>query len=468
MEQNRKLNKWRTFALKLVVLSFFWLLLATILAAQLYWIGKDSPLKISWHDSFVHALIEWCPWMILSPFVVWLAERCRFDRGRRFWGVLPHLPACLLVVLAYHGISMFLTQRTGGMVFFNFQNGGGNAVFGSDKPVLVIGPQTNVPPDAQPLLGMFPGPTGNGGGVSAVAKAGLSAGKENFTVTLTEPRPHAPATGGIQITSAQFPFGGEHPPPMPGIPGPWTRFIHLAVTRAQSTITIYWAIVCVTWVVSSYQQLRERERRTLELEARLMQSNLQTLKAQLQPHFLFNALNAIASLVRRKPHAAEDMIGSLSDFLRMTLDSGQQHEVPLRREIEFLGLYLEIQQARFGERLRIQKEIDPATLDVAVPTLILQPLVENSVRHGIEPRETGGTIKVRALRHENSLWLEVHDDGEGLKAGHLTALREGVGLSNTKARLQELYGDAHRFLITPTTDAGLTVTVELPWHMASA
>jgi LytS/YehU family sensor histidine kinase len=241
----------------------------------------------------------------------------------------------------------------------------------------------------------------------------------------------------------------------------------MAVTRAQSTITIYWGIVCVTWVVSSYQQLRERERRTLELEARLMQSNLQTLKAQLQPHFLFNALNAIASLVRRKPHAAEDMIGSLSDFLRMTLDSGQQHEVPLRREIEFLGLYLEIQQARFGERLRIQKEIDPATLDVAVPTLILQPLVENSVRHGIEPRETGGTIKVRALRHENSLWLEVHDDGEGLKAGHLTALREGVGLSNTKARLQELYGDAHRFLITPTTDAGLTVTVELPWHLAS-
>ena len=281
MEQNRKLDKWRSFALKLTALFLFWLLLATIFAAQLYWIGKDSPLKISWRDSFLHALVEWCPWMILSPFVVWLAGRCRFDRGRRFWGVLPHLPACLFVVLAYHGISMFLTQRTGGIVFFNLQNGGGSAVFGSDKPVLVIGPQTNVPPGAQPALGIFPG-AGNGADVSAVAKPGWGAGKENFSVTVMGPRPDVPATGTMQITSTQFPLGGEHlpppPPPMPGIPAPWTRFVHLAVTRAQSTIAIYWGIVCVTWVVSSYQQLRERERRTLELEARLMQSNLQTLK----------------------------------------------------------------------------------------------------------------------------------------------------------------------------------------------
>jgi LytS/YehU family sensor histidine kinase len=250
------------------------------------------------------------------------------------------------------------------------------------------------------------------------------------------------------------------------MPGPWTRFFHLAITRAQTTIPIYWAIVCVTWVVSYGRQLRERERHTIELEARLVQSNLQTLKAQLQPHFLFNTLNAIASLVRRKPDAAEDMIGSLSDFLRVTLDKAQQHEVPLRREIEFLDLYLEIQQTRFGGRLRIQKEIDSAALNVPVPTLILQPLVENSVRHGIEPRETGGTILIRAVRRDNFLRFEVRDDGEGLKAGQLTALREGVGLSNTKARLQELYGDAHRFQITPNAEGGLTVAVELPWRAA--
>jgi LytS/YehU family sensor histidine kinase len=195
-----------------------------------------------------------------------------------------------------------------------------------------------------------------------------------------------------------------------------------------------------------------------------MQANLQALKTQLQPHFLFNTLNAIASLVRGKPDAAEDMIGSLSDFLRMTLDTAQEHEVPLRREIEFLDLYLGIQQARFGERLRIQKEIEPAALDASVPALILQPLVENSVRHGIEPRETGGTIFIRAQREKTSLQFEIRDDGEGLKAGQLVALREGVGLSNTKARLQELYGEAHRFRITPNSEGGLTVTVEVPWR----
>jgi two-component system LytT family sensor kinase len=263
----------------------------------------------------------------------------------------------------------------------------------------------------------------------------------------------------------QAPFNGVPPPPLvPPKIGPWTRFFHLAATRAQSTIPIYWAIVCVTWVISSYQQLRERERRTLELEARLMQSNLQALKTQLQPHFLFNTLNAIASLVRRKPDAAEDMIGSLSDFLRMTLDTAQEHEVPLRREIEFLDLYLEIQQARFGERLRIQKEIEPEALDASVPALILQPLVENSVRHGIEPRETGGTIFIRAQREETSLQFEIRDDGDGLKAGQIAALREGVGLSNTKARLQELYGEAHRFQITSNAEGGLTVTVAVPWR----
>jgi LytS/YehU family sensor histidine kinase len=152
----------------------------------------------------------------------------------------------------------------------------------------------------------------------------------------------------------------------------------------------------------------------------------------------------------------------------VTLDTAQQHEVPLRREMEFLDLYLEIQQARFGDRLRIQKDIDPAALDIAVPALIFQPLVENSVHHGIEPRETGGTIFIRARHHDTSLRFEIRDDGEGLKADQLAALREGIGLSNTKARLQELYGDAHRFRITPNAERGLTVAVELPWREASA
>ncbi|HYY34889.1 MAG TPA: histidine kinase, partial [Candidatus Binatia bacterium] len=369
--------------------------------------------------------------------------------------------------LAYQAISMLLTQRSGSVVFLNVQNNGAMISFVREGTPRIFGslpdPAAGGHPPPEPFLKSI-----NVGG-SARVESGFGQGLQSFSGPVASFTSKLGNRGPLQITSVQAPFTGEPPPPLPPPKiGPWTRFFHLAATRAQSTIPIYWAIVCVTWVVGSYQQLRERERRTLELEARLIESNLRTLKAQLQPHFLFNTLNAIASLVRRNPDAAEDMIGSLSDFLRMVLDTAQQHEVPLRREIEFLDLYVEIQQARFGERLRVQKEIEPDALDVAVPALILQPLVENSVRHGIEPRETGGTIFIRAQRQETSLQFEIRDDGEGLKASQLTALREGIGLSNTKARLQELYGEAHRFQITPNSDGGLTVAVELPWHMASA
>jgi two-component sensor histidine kinase len=462
MEETRRLVKWRTLALKLALLCFFWLSLATIFATQFYLIGRDLPLKISWRASFLRALVEWCPWMILSPAVIWLAERYQFDRTRRFWGLLPHLPACLLVMLAYQGILMLLTHQSVGIMFFNFQNSGGSPAFADGGAVQVFHSQSNPSFAVHSPLGLFLQSRDIGRGVS-------TSSEENVSVHVTEPPLGEPSSGAIQIAPGQAPLAGPPSLPLqpPGIPGPPTRLLRLAM-HSQSTIPIYWAIVCVTWVVSYYRQLRERERRTLELEARLMQSNLQTLKAQLQPHFLFNTLNAITSLVRRKPGAAQDMIGSLSDFLRVTLDTAQQHEVPLRREMEFLDLYLEIQQARFGERLRIQKEIDPAALDIAVPALILQPLVENSVHHGIEPRESGGTIFIRARHQDSSLRFEIGDDGEGLKADQLVALREGVGLSNTKARLQQLYGDAHRFRITPNSEGGLTVAVELPWREAPA
>jgi two-component sensor histidine kinase len=454
--------------LKFAALFLVWLLLATMFSLQFYWIGKDLPVKISWWESFVRALIEWGPWMILSPVIVWLAERCRFDRERRFWGVSPHLPACLLVALAYQGISMLFMQRSGSLLFFNVQNNGAMISFVRDAPLRMFGSASDPFPGGHPPPGAFLKSINIGGGARVDREAGFEGSLQSFSAPVTSVTSKPGSGGPLQITSVQAPFNGELPPPLPPPKiGPWTRFFHLAATRAQSTIPIYWAIVCVTWVISSYQQLRERERRTLELEARLMHSNLQALKTQLQPHFLFNTLNAIASLVHRKPDAAEDMIGSLSDFLRMTLDTAQEHEVALRREIEFLDLYLEIQQARFGKRLRIQKEIEPAALDAFVPALILQPLVENSVRHGIEPRETGGTIFIRARREESSLRFEIRDDGEGLKAGQLAALREGVGLSNTKARLQELYGEAHRFQITQNAEGGLTVTVAVPWRVVT-
>lgn len=467
MNATRKSDGWRSFVFKLAMLCLVWLVLATTFAMQFYWIGKDWPLQISWKEAFVRALVEWCPWMILSPVVVWLAERCRFDRARRFWGVLPHLPACLAATIAYQGISMLLTRGSGGYVFYNFQAGDKSVGFasGGTGAVRVFGSGTASSPAGLQAPGAFGESTNIGPLDRPPGETSLHFSEAPFSQPAVKERAGPQLVERVQFgpgnTSYVMRLVSPTPPP---IPGPWTRYFQLAFTRAQSAVPIYWTIVCVTWVLSYYQQLRERERRTLELEARLMQANLQTLKAQLQPHFLFNTLNAIASLVRRKPDVAEDMIGSLSDFLRVTLDTEQQHEVPLRREIEFLDLYLEMQQGRFGKRLNIQKEIDSATLNVPVPTLILQPLVENSVRHGIEPRESGGTIVIRAWRCEDRLRLEVCDDGEGLKTGQLTAFCEGVGLSNTKARLQELYGDAHRFKINPNEGRGLTVTVELPWR----
>src|SRR5437588_5364680 len=353
MNGNRRAMRWRRFFLKIAALSLIWLLLATMFSLQFYWIGKDLPVKISWWESFLRALVEWVPWMILSPLIVWLAERCRFDRARRFWGVLAHLPACLLVALAYQGISMLLAQRSGSVVFFNVQNNGAMISFIRDGPPRIFGSMPDSSPNGHPPPGAFLKSVNIGGSSRAESEVGFSEGLQSFSGPVTG-FANKPGDGGpLQITSVQAPFIGEPPPPLPPPKiGPWTRFLHLAATRAQSTIPIYWAIVCVTWVVGSYQQLRERERRTLELEARLIESNLRTLKAQLQPHFLFNTLNAIASLVRRNPDAAEDTIGSLSDFLRMVLDTAQQNELPLRREIEFRDLYEKIQQARFRQRLK--------------------------------------------------------------------------------------------------------------------
>src|SRR6266513_599398 len=277
MNGNRRAMRWRTFVLKIAALSLVWLLLATMFSLQFYWIGKDFPVRISWSESFLRALVEWGPWMILSPIIVWLAERCRFDRARRFWGVLPHLPACLAVALAYQAISMFLTQRSGSVVFFNVQNNGAMISFVREGPPRIFGSQPDPPPGGHPPPGAFSKSVNIGGSARTEREAGFGGGLQSFSAPVTS-LPGEPGNDGpLQITSMQGPFNGEPPLLEPPKIGPWTRFFRLAATRAQSTIPIYWAIVCVTWVISYYQQLRERERRTLEHEARLTQANLQTL-----------------------------------------------------------------------------------------------------------------------------------------------------------------------------------------------
>jgi sensor histidine kinase YesM len=219
-------------------------------------------------------------------------------------------------------------------------------------------------------------------------------------------------------------------------------------------------------VIGHFQESGERERRTLELETQLTQANLQALKMQLQPHFLFNTLNAISSLIHENPKMADDMVGSLSQFLRTTLDVSSENEVPLRTELEFVDRYLEIQQTRFGDRLQIHREMNSMAMDALVPPLILQPLVENAIRYGIESRETGGTVTIRALQQDDILHLEVSDDGEGFQGGQLLGGINGVGLSNTKARLQELYGNKHQLKLTTNQPTGACVKIELPFRLS--
>jgi two-component system LytT family sensor kinase len=212
---------------------------------------------------------------------------------------------------------------------------------------------------------------------------------------------------------------------------------------------------------------RESEARALDaahLETRLVEAQLQALQRQLHPHFLFNTLNTISGLMRINLNAADLMIDRLGDLLRMTLDtSGTQH-VPLKQELEVLQKYLEIEQTRFESRLAISMHIDFETLDALVPNLLLQPLVENAIRHGIAPHARRGWIAIHAAREGTRLRIEIRDSGNGLPPDRLLALNRGVGLGNTRARLDHLYPSAHQFSFS-NLEEGFSVTVSIPFEV---
>jgi LytS/YehU family sensor histidine kinase len=238
-------------------------------------------------------------------------------------------------------------------------------------------------------------------------------------------------------------------------------FKPLLVKTWHFNLLIYWVILAVSQAFDYYRKYRERELRAAELERSLVQAKLQALQMQLNPHFLFNTLHSISSLMHQDIEAADKMIVRLSELLRAALDHANTQQVALRKELELLKLYLAIEQIRFGGRLTVALEIPEETLEAQVPNLILQPLVENAIRHGIEPRKRPGVIQLRARRQNGELALEVSDNGTGLREGK--PLREGVGLSNTRARLRELYGPAHHFEIRSEPDSGVRVALTIPF-----
>ncbi len=202
-----------------------------------------------------------------------------------------------------------------------------------------------------------------------------------------------------------------------------------------------------------------------DLKTRLARTELQALKLQLQPHFLFNTLNTITALVHRDPNGAERMVSGLSELLRASLSTAGEEEVTIARELAVLTHYVEIQQVRFGDRLRFRVDAPRDVQGAMVPNLILQPLVENAIRHGISPRACGGEVAVRVRREGERLLVEVTDDGVG-EAVDLVR-REGVGLGNSRARLEQLYGAAQHF-DAGGLERGFRVALSIPWRVTSA
>jgi len=219
--------------------------------------------------------------------------------------------------------------------------------------------------------------------------------------------------------------------------------------------------ICAGLATLSYRQLR-----AAQLEKTLAQAQLQNLRLQLNPHFLFNTLNTISSVMYEDVRAADRMIARLSDLLRSTLDQGDAQEVTLEREIEFLRLYVETMKARFEERLEVAVDATEETRGAMVPPLVLQPLVENSIRHGADDHSKV-RIEVSAARENGSLRLQVRDHGPGLPGSMRSAIGGGIGLSNTAERLERLYGGTHRLDLRNADDGGLIVTLQVPFHVDS-
>jgi len=232
---------------------------------------------------------------------------------------------------------------------------------------------------------------------------------------------------------------------------------------------LLWYAMWVTLIhlFDHYRASRERELRTAQLEAQLAQAQLQALQAQIHPHFLFNALNTISSVIYEDVQAADTMIARLSDFLRHSLNASSSQEVTLQEELNLLNLYLDIMRPRFEERLNVEFEVEQEINNALTPKLILQPLVENSIKYAADPNSGAIRIAVRATRENDHLALEIEDDGPGLTATARSISSNGIGLSNTAERLERLYGADQEFTIQNADSAGrsgLLVSIRLPYH----
>ncbi len=352
-----------------------WTLYALFFTSQRYIRDAYLGRPITWRLTLGEWLSEAYAWALLTPFLLILAKRFSFERGRRWHSFLIHLSASVLFTL----IELLLY-------------------------ILV-----------------------------------------------------APPFAGSQVWKKDF----------------GSTFIYAFTGDFHQNLLTYWTLLCIILSINYYRKFRERELRAAQLEikssqlqAQLAQAQLSTLKMQLHPHFLFNTLNAIVVLVRKRSNEEADrMLTELSELLRCALDNIGAHEVTLKKELEFLDRYLAIEQVRFKDRLNIVQKIEADTLDAIVPNLVLQPLVENAIRHGVGKKASAGLIEVSAKRKGKELHIRIRDNGPGLPKDWDRSDGKGIGITNIQARLQQLYGDASKLELEVAPDGGTVASLIIPCHL---
>jgi len=412
----------RAVALQAVI----WIGLTVAFAALLRLAGPQS-----WPNALRFAGVSWLPWMILAPLVYWFTGRFRLERTLLWKSIPAHVLGCATCV----AVTIFITTYVG---------------YSSHSPTSRFEERRAAPPRIASDTPLALRPSTEG------ARAPL--------LTLPEHEGSAEAPPSRRAERFQRLEGrGTYPHHGP----PWWPFLGVILVRANFDAAVYLIVVVAAHALAFYRRAQEREKHATTLAAGLSRAKLEALRLQLQPHFLFNTLNAISTLVHRDPDAADELIGDLSDLLRLSLHT-IDHEVPLRQELELLDRYLAIEQARLGDRLKVEKHIDPGVAQALVPTFLLQPIAENAIRHGIEPRAAAGTLRIRAERAGAALVLTVADDGVGLAAKQTAASeRRGIGLSNTEQRLATLHGAAASLTIASPESGGVTVRISLPFSTES-
>ena len=411
---------------------------------------------LSWTGALFFSAANWLPWIVLAPLVLWLAKLFPLER-RHLWRSVPvHAVACALCAAGALWASALLAPASRPLM-------GGRPQFGD---------------------GGFPGGPGDGKRFDRGAddRGALRRGPMERRQNAPEggdggPRDRGPMEPGAMDGRKSRGGPGGHGGPPPdfgpggfGRRGFFDRFVppfSSAILRANFSAAVYLIVLCAAQALGYYRQAQDRDREALSLAASLNRAKLDALRLQLQPHFLFNTLNAISTLVHRDANAADELIGDLSELLRLSLQTAD-HEVPLSRELELLDCYLAIEQARLGDRLRIVRDIAPAALAALVPTFLLQPLAENAVRHGIEPRRAPGTLTIHARTDGDKLHLIVGDDGVGLKAAEPPSGRHGIGLANSEERLRALHGGAAKLELIAPPEGGVQVQIVLPWRTTPA